>query len=240
MNAICVVGGIDQSQDTVIHNSLMDGKEMKRVLYAIKMEWRRRFVMTNSSVTDGINFDVNNWFHRLFACVSGFQSPREIVQWLSRARHIIDNQVCIVKTCPICKPKLIPDVLEDDPVFTKMVNVVNAELSNGSRGVLECFAVDAGYNIEHVNANLSSDVMGQAENADMHEDLEIIWENIESMNNDEEYKENYATWIATCAEMLATENSYFKQYFRADTDENTLAYFWDFGLATSATILALY
>ena len=87
----------------------------------------RRFVMTNSSVIAGISFDVKDWFHMLLACVSGFQSPWEIVQRLSRARHIIDNQVHIVKICPNFKPKLIPDVLEDDPVFTRMVSAVNTK-----------------------------------------------------------------------------------------------------------------
>jgi len=38
MNAICVMGGIDQSRDTVVHNSLMNGEEKKRDLSDIKTE----------------------------------------------------------------------------------------------------------------------------------------------------------------------------------------------------------
>ena len=48
MTAICVVGGIEQARDTVMHNFLMDGKEKKRVLSDIKTEWCRHVVMTNS------------------------------------------------------------------------------------------------------------------------------------------------------------------------------------------------
>jgi hypothetical protein len=36
INAICVMGGINQARDTVMHHSLMDGKEKKRVLSNIK------------------------------------------------------------------------------------------------------------------------------------------------------------------------------------------------------------
>lgn len=47
--------------------------------------------MTSSAVTAGVDFTVRH-FHRLYACVSGYQNPRKVVQWLRRARHIIDNE----------------------------------------------------------------------------------------------------------------------------------------------------
>ncbi len=54
-----------------------------------------------------------------------------------------------------------------------------------------------------------------------------------------EYKQKHAAWIATCAEMLATEKFFFKNYFRADTEENTLAYFGDSFLTGAAKALGL-
>ena len=75
--------------------------------------------MKNTSVTAGLDFDVRGWFHRLYACVSNYQSPREIVQWLSRARHIIDRHVYVVRIRTKI-PKLINDILKDDPVFTHL------------------------------------------------------------------------------------------------------------------------
>ena len=105
---------------------------------------------------------------------------------MSRARHIIDNQVYIVKIHLNFKPKVIPDVFEDDPVFTKMGRAVYPELQNGSRGVLECFAEDAGYTNEHINASLSSGVMGESQNVDIHEDLGMFGGNIEIINDSKE------------------------------------------------------
>ena len=90
MAAISAIGDIDEERDTVMHNNIMDGKDKKRVLPNIWIEWQKRVVMTNTSVTAGLNFDVTGWSHMSYDCVSNFQSPREIIQWLSRARHIID------------------------------------------------------------------------------------------------------------------------------------------------------
>ena len=41
MNAICVIRDIDQARDTVMHNSLVAGKEKKRVLSDISRRRRR-------------------------------------------------------------------------------------------------------------------------------------------------------------------------------------------------------
>jgi len=35
--------------------------------------------MTNTAVTTGVDYNVPDWFDRLYACISGFQNPREIV-----------------------------------------------------------------------------------------------------------------------------------------------------------------
>ena len=77
--------------------------------------------MTNTSVTASLNFGVNEWFHRLYACVSHGVSPREVSQWLSRARYLVEEQVYVTEI-PTNLPTLITDILKDDPVFTKIVS----------------------------------------------------------------------------------------------------------------------
>jgi hypothetical protein len=77
------MGNIVQARDVVLCNPKMDGNEKKWVLSNIKTEWKSRVVMTNSSVTAGLDFDVENCFYGLYACVSGFMRPRGIVLWIS-------------------------------------------------------------------------------------------------------------------------------------------------------------
>ena len=75
---------------------------------------------------------------------------------------------------PNFKPKLTHGVLEDEPVSVAITSAVSSALHNGSRGVLECFAMDAGYTINDVNFNVSYDIMGMAEMADLYDNLGMV------------------------------------------------------------------
>jgi hypothetical protein len=80
MQIICDVGGIDMATDTVSHFGGMDGADKKLILSDINTHWKVRVVITNTAVTAGVDFTVPNLFDRLYACISGFQNPREVVQ----------------------------------------------------------------------------------------------------------------------------------------------------------------
>ena len=70
MEIICKVTGIDMTADTVMHYGGMDSDEKKRILSDINTHWKVRVVMTNSAVTAGVDFNVPDWFDRLYACIS--------------------------------------------------------------------------------------------------------------------------------------------------------------------------
>jgi hypothetical protein len=82
---ICTEGNIDAEKDTVMHFGGMDGKEKTLILSNLGIHWKKRVVLANSAVTAGVDF-TPLWFHRLYAYVSGYHNPREIIQWLSKAR----------------------------------------------------------------------------------------------------------------------------------------------------------
>ena len=52
----------------------MDSAEKKRIHSNIKENWEVRVVMTNTTVTAGVDFNVPDRFDRLYACITGFQS----------------------------------------------------------------------------------------------------------------------------------------------------------------------
>ncbi len=74
--------------DTVMHFGGMDGNEKKRIPSDINTHWKVRVVMTNSAVTADVDFNIPNRFDQMYEYISGYQNPREVVQWLSRTRHI--------------------------------------------------------------------------------------------------------------------------------------------------------
>jgi hypothetical protein len=125
---ICKIGGIDEEKGTVKHFGDMDGETKALVLIDINRHWRKRVVMTNASVTAGLDFTMK-WFHRLYTCVAGNQNPREVVQWLSRARHIIENDVFVVTISPHIKPKAIEDKIGTDPTYTNLIKICHTELA---------------------------------------------------------------------------------------------------------------
>ena len=104
------------------------------------------------------------------------------MQWLSRVCHIIDNEVFVVKISPPLRPKLVPDMIETDPVYTNLIKSCNTELQNNARSVLECYAIDAGYIIKTDKHGLFVEVMMLAKETEMHTDLGLKYDNIEAIS----------------------------------------------------------
>ncbi len=71
MTLIRKQGGIAIS-DTAMDYGGMDSAEKRCILSNINENWKARVVMTNTAVTAGVDFNVPNWFDRLYTCISGF------------------------------------------------------------------------------------------------------------------------------------------------------------------------
>ena len=241
MKQICKSAGIDQASETLMHFGNMDKKERATILSDLNTHWQKRVVMTNSAVTAGVDFTVTH-FHRLYVCASGFQNPREMIQWLSRARHLIENEVHVVKICPWLKPAMVPDRIGDCAVYTELIAAVNTELQNNSRSVLERYALDAGYTIKKERGVFSEEVMRLAEEADLQHDLGMLYDNIEAIgfNHAELIQRRVSAQSATTSEMLKLEKYFFKRRFRPEVDEGDVAAFWDQGFTLASANMKNY
>jgi len=197
--------------------------------------------MTNAAVTAGLDFNVK-WFHRLHTCVARNQNPREVVQWLSRARHIIENDVFLVTISPHIKPKAIEDKIGTDPTYTNLIKNCNTELANSSRAALECFATNAGYTIKTNKPGFSAEVMKIAEKIELQSDLGMKYENIEaiSANSAELLRRKVASQSATTKEMICLEKDYFDRLFLDEVDEEQRADFWNGGSTRAARAMREY
>ena len=243
MEIICKVGGIDVTTDTVMHYGGMDGDEKKRILSDINTHWKVRVVMTNSAVTAGVDFNVPDWFDRLYACISGYQNPREVVQWLSRARHIRENVVFIAKICPGLEVKEVADKLNDeDPVYNRLIAKINTELRNHKRSVLECFAIDAGYKIIFKKTDFSQEVLDAAAAFELTPDIGMIYANIKPLKEDkaEFLQQRVAAQAATGGETLRLAKFFFDKLFKPEVDADTKGAFWDGGMVSAAQSMRRY
>ncbi len=83
--------------------------------------------------------------------------------------------------------------------ITRLVAFVNTELQNNDQGVLEFFALDAGYVIKQTSGVFSREVTNHAEEAELQQDLGMLFENIEDRENIEEYQQLQAAGFATSA-----------------------------------------
>jgi hypothetical protein len=137
-------------------------------------------------------------------------------------------------------PELMAEEIHDDPVFFHLIASVNNERQNCGKDVLECFAVDARYNLKISNPKLSDKVMAAAESVKLHKDLGFLYENIEDLNDAMEYESFHACGIATTAQILAIEKYFFKRCFHYDTGEDLMQVFWNRGQTRIAKALYYY
>ncbi len=79
MKLICDEGHIDAQTNTVMHYGKMDCLAKTTILSNINDNWRCMVVMTNNSVTTGLNFNPRNnrgqpiaWFDSLYVCLNGY------------------------------------------------------------------------------------------------------------------------------------------------------------------------
>jgi len=122
-----------------------------------------------------VDFNVPNWFDRLYAYITGNQNPREIVQWLSIARHLRENLVFVAKVFPKLEGGGVSDMLNGaDPAFNRLIANINTELKNQKRSVLENFAIDAGYKIIFEKTNCCQECLDAAAAFELTPDLGMI------------------------------------------------------------------
>lgn len=242
MKIICDVGGIDMERDTLMINrrSPKTDKEADEVLSNINAHFQKRVVMTNSRITAGVDFTVR-WFHKLYMASPAFQNPRECIQWLSRARNLVDNEVHVVRL-PGKKPAPVPDLIGDCPVYKHLVAAINTELQNNAREVLEAYAVEAGYKLDKPASKFSDDVVAAAENIEILPDLGLTFDNIPIIESGQAavIQRRMAGLRSTFDEKVQLEKHLFTKRFKPGTDADFMRTLWDNGFVRATEAMHRY
>jgi len=136
-----------------IYNSGIDD-ELINELKDVNKNWVGcDYIITNSKITVGVNFDINDYFDCCFISLTGFSSPRDVVQASCRARYIISNKIYVVfLSTRNINDNFKPDsyLTRSDQVYTNLINNVIIEKTTPIKHAFYVFCKRAGYKI-HLN-----------------------------------------------------------------------------------------
>jgi hypothetical protein len=139
-----------------IYNADVDD-EKKQELKDVNKYWKTYdFVIMNSLVGVGINFDVVNYFDCCILCLAGFSSPRDVLQASCRPRHIASNKIYVsFLSCRNTNDVLLntEKLMNDDKTYNDLVNDLKIEKMAPIKGSFYLFCKKAGYKIK-VNSKL--------------------------------------------------------------------------------------
>ena len=131
--------GLEEDEIEIYHSGVSQ-KVKKQLLNATRVWSQKRVIITNSSITVGINYDDKdrqdfngvNHFDRCYLCYADFVNPRDVIQTSLRVRQFKENDVIYLTHLPnmmlisaeerVKKKKENNEELDDDDCYVDMGN----------------------------------------------------------------------------------------------------------------------
>jgi hypothetical protein len=214
------------------YNADVDDKTLK-TLGDVNKNWiKYNFVVTNTKINVGLNFDVVH-FHKVFACLAGYNLSRDVIQATYRCRTLIDNSIhiCFVDkiNTNLCFKNDAIDV-DNCQIYKKLVNDILIEKQAPLISSFNLFASKAHYKICTTEKIISDELSKQM--TKLLKTTNNITYNFNSLSN-YNYEDVNAvekklySLNATLEEKLSITKYYFRQKFINNIDENILSEAWD-------------
>jgi len=233
------------------------GNEVNDSLKDVNKSWSNfDFILTNSKITVGVNFDKER-FDRVYLALAGFSSPRDVIQASYRIRNLADNEV-IATILNLNKFSSIDESHRvKDKNFKKLVNDLVTEDSSPIIQTFKLFSHKAHYTFVdvpiHLNKKEEKAYLEYLQTDDtyyswnaitcIHEKYEkILKEGLEknpldihieeemALNKKQEIEEIKSRIYAGCAAMediLMMQKFYFQKLFNKKTSIHKIAKAWD-------------
>jgi hypothetical protein len=107
---IATASGLTSAMYRTYHG--MTSSEAKAQLADVNNEWSSvHFVMSNTAITVGVNYDKLSYFDEIYTCYAGFILPRDVIQNMGRIRDNIPINIVYV-----------PDFSKKDCLFPEIYN----------------------------------------------------------------------------------------------------------------------
>ena len=214
------------------YNADVDDKILK-TLADVNINWKNyNFIVTNTKINVGLNFDVVH-FHKVFACLAGYNISRDVIQATYRCRTLINNSIhiCFVdkNNTNLCFKNDAGDV-DNCPIYKKLVSDILIEKQAPLISSFNLLASKAHYKICSDDKTISIELTKQMNK--LLKNTNNISYNFDSLPNynyedvKTVEKKIYAL-NATLEEKLAITKYYFRLKFIDNVDEQLLALAWD-------------
>ncbi|KAJ3286117.1 hypothetical protein HK104_009176 [Borealophlyctis nickersoniae] len=215
-----------------------DKEEEKKKLCDVEELWAKdevRCVVTNGTISVGVNFDLKDVFDRVYAHYSNLISVRDFLQSLYRVRHPIKPEMYLVRTrtCVYGEPK-DPSKNLDCDIYRQMRKNIRTEfIANLNYGNWETFNMMCSIaNITIRPLELNTAIVTNEtylEHLKSKIDLVFAWHRIADIQTFEEFEKklfkSYSN-TATLDDRLEVEKFIFRRKFPADAFEDDMEEVW--------------
>lgn len=218
-----------------MYNAQVDDNNLKELKDVNKNWTNYDFVLTNSKITVGINYELKD-FDTVYISLASYTSTRDAVQVSYRCRHINTN---IINVCFLEKEKTLSkiekqSITKDDKLVDNCQiykSLVSNLLTEKFAPLISSFLYFC--ELAHYKVNIKEKdmtVIYNYFNTELeNKELEFSYENIKDINNDELEIINKKIYLsdATMDEKITADKHYFKLKFNSNTDPETLKTIWN-------------
>lgn len=216
----------------------------KQQLADVNRRWsdpELRCVITNGTISVGVNYDVEHGFDAVHAAYSPFMPPRDYFQSITRPRNPKDKNVYIVRTHKQVWGNY-ENVTLNCPIFKKLRDDLDVErrANHNTKGweTFNLFAEKSNFRVYPTESEMITketskliDKMLDESNVIFSYDniptLEELIQEEGSLINIDELDSKISSGLASLRERLVQQKYYWNRMFRDDADLRNLAFIWD-------------
>ena len=219
-------------KDGIYYNADVDDK-IKNGLRDVNKSWEdKTFIITNNIITCGVNYENIDVDYK-YIMVASHNTPRDIIQFSYRARHLNTG---IIKICYLGKMNQTNTWINDCeniqcPIYSKLYSDILIEKKAPIKKSIQLFCYHAHYKQETENSN-GIDVMLTKQIKDLFDNLQLgfTYNTIKDIDNKyaDEIQQAICGQEATMYQKFQLRKFYFKSKFNDSTDDK-LSVIWDEG-----------
>ncbi|KND02853.1 uncharacterized protein SPPG_01932 [Spizellomyces punctatus DAOM BR117] len=227
----------DWEEGTDIFAYYAENEAEKKRLSNVETIWERcRVVITNVSISVGVNFNKKDVFDRIYGYYSPFIPVRDFIQSLHRVRHPKDSTMLLHRDfrrsfgiCNNRRPAEMPDCL----IFRQMVSDLEIEYNANNNTkkweTFNMFCRKAGIEIHPVSTEAGLENNQEyLKSFPSKKDLAFYWGNIADIESHQAEQYLYMSYRndASLEQCLQLAKYFFKKRFSEDTEDDIMAEVW--------------
>lgn len=207
------------------HNADVDKNNL--ILADVNENWTDfDFVVSNNKINVGLNFDVEH-FDNVYIMMSGFNSPRDIVQFSFRPRSLKSNLInfCFLDTYNPVNDVLIYNVENENDIYQRLFKNVLIEKRSPVEDTLNFFLAKANYTILDKFTKVLTDDKLKFENLDYYS-----YDNLKEINSSVEVEDlirKMCAMEATLTDKLNLKRFYYDMNFKEGTPIDVMGDIWN-------------